>query len=256
MKKSVIKLCVFFMVFLLALVVVSIMMNKGHDNLTMEMAPASLPLVTMEMSGVAYNQLHGYCEATDIAFQRDTVTVLGESRNIDFIVDTYGQEVTGISMEVRSVDGSRLIESTDIKWLWTGKEEIRASIVLKDLIERDTEYSLSIILEIDEEREAFYYTRVIWSESLYVSEKLAFCIDFHQKLYNREAARELVPYLETNAHLEDNTSFHKVNIHSSFRQITWGDLDVTEVTAPALRLTEIAPQTASLLMDYLVSTSE
>lgn len=256
MKKSVIKLSVFFAVFLAALVIVSVVKNRGHDNLTMEMAPASLPLVTMERNGEKYNELHGYYGATDIAFQRDTVTVLGQEREAGFVVDTFGQEVTGISMEVRSADGSRLIESTDVKWLWSGKEEIRGDIALKDLIEKDVEYSLTIFLELNEDKQAAYYTRVIWSDSLYADEKLSFCRDFHEKLYDKEAARELVVYLETDARLEDNASFHKVNIHSSFRQITWGDLAVTQVGEPRLQLTEIAPQTASLLMDFMVSTAE
>ncbi len=256
MKKSMIKLLVFFIVFLAALVAVSMIMNRGRDNLTMEMAPASLPLVTMEMEGVEYNQLHGYYGDTDIAFQRDTVTVLGEGRNIGFVVDTYGQDVTGISMEVRSVDGSRLIESADVKWLWSGKEEIRGDIALKDLIEKDTEYSLTIFLELNEDRQAAYYTKIIWSDTLYVGEKLDFCMNFHEKLYDKEAARELVVYLETDPRLEDNSSFHKVNIHSSFRQITWGNLEVTEVMAPLVSLTEIATQTASLRMNFIVSTSE
>lgn len=256
MKKSIIKLFVFFLVFLVTLITVGWLRNEGHDNLTMEMAPASLPLVKMELNGVAYNQLHGYGEAMNHAFMRDTVTVLGEGRNVDFTVDTYGRDVMGISIEVRSVDGARLIENSDVKWLWTGKEEIHGSIVLKDLIEKDTEYSLTIFLELAEDRQAAYYTRIIWSDSLYAAEKLAFCKDFHEKLYDREAARELVVYLETDSRLEDNTSFHKVNIHSSFRQITWGDLDVTEVRSPLIRLTEIAPQTASWLMEYVVSTSE
>lgn len=256
MKKTVIKLSVFFTVFLAALVIVSMIRNRGRDNLTMEMAPASLPLITMERDGKEYNQLHGYYGATDIAFQRDTVTVLGEERAVGFVVDTFGQEVTGISMEVRSADGSRLIESTDVKWLWSGKEEIRGTIALKDLIERDAEYSLMILLELNEDKRAAYYTRVIWSDALYTDEKLDFCRNFHEKLYDKEAARELVVYLETDSRLEDNASFHKVNIHSSFRQITWGDLGVKEVQKARLRLTEIAPQTASVLMDFIVSVSE
>ncbi len=69
MKKSMFKLFVFFIVFLLALVIVGKFMNMGHDNLTMEMAPASLPLVTMVLDGTEYNQLHGYLEDTDIAFE-------------------------------------------------------------------------------------------------------------------------------------------------------------------------------------------
>ncbi len=256
MKKSMFKLFVFFIVFLFALVIVGKFMNMGHDNLTMEMAPASLPLVTMVLDGTEYNQLHGYLEDTDIAFQRESVTVLGEGRDTGFAVDTYGEAVDKVSIEVRSADGSRLIENTEIKELQIGTGRISGTITLKDLIERDTDYALKIILSLADGREASYYTRVRWSSDLYAEEKLDFCQDFHQKLYDREAARELTIYLETNSRLEDNSSFHKVNIHSSFRQITWGDLEVQEIKAPTIRLTEISSQTASLLLDYIVSTSE
>lgn len=256
MKKSVVKLFVFFITFLAALVVVNKIMNKGHDNLTMEMAPATLPLVTMVMDGVEYNQLHGYTAATNLAFQRDTMTVLGEGRDTGFVIDTYGQEIAGVSIEVRNTDGSRLIENTEIKELRKVNDRMEGTIALKDLIERNTEYSLTIWLELEDGSKAAYYTRVVWDNSLHVAEKLDFVQDFHEKLYNREAARELTKYLETNSRLEDNSSFHKVNIHSSFRQITWGDLDVTEVTAPVVTLSEIAEQTGSLLMDYIVSTTD
>lgn len=256
MKKGVIKLSVFFVVFLLSLVIISRIMNRGHDNLTMEMAPATLPVVTMVMNGMECNQLHGYTRPTEIAFQRDTVTVLGEGRDGGFVVDTYGRNVTGIRIEVRSADGSRLIENTEITDCQKEGDRIRAGFALKDLIERDREYSLTLLLELDESRTVSYYTRVIWSEELYEAEKMAFCLDFHEKLYDREAARELVVYLEPDARIEDNSSFHKVNIHSSFRQITWGNLGVEEITAPVVQLEEIAAQTASLLMDYIVATAE
>ncbi len=256
MRKSILKIFVFFCTFLLTVVVVSRVMNKGHNNLTMEMAPASLPLVTMMMDGVEYNQLHGYTALTDAAFQRDTVTVLGAGREAGFVVDTFGRDVEKISIEVRTIDGSRLIENTDIKELQMEEGRIYGSIVLKDLIERDKEYSLTFQLDMEGGGQAVYYTRVIWSESLHAAEKLGFCIDFHEKLYDREAARELAIYLETNPRLEANQSFHKVNIHSSFRQITWGNLNITEVGRAAVRLTEIAEQTASVRIEYQTAVSE
>lgn len=256
MKKGIIKIAVFIAVFFLALIIIGKMMNKGHNNLTVEMAPATLPLVTMEMNGVAYNQLHGYVQIMDVAFQRDTVTVLGESRDTDFTVDTFGTDVTGISIEVRSIDGSRLIENTEITEYERKGDRINATLTLKDLIDADTEYSLAVILELNESREIYYYTKVIWSDSLHAAEKLEYVVDFHKRLYDREAARELTKYLETNSKLEDNSSYHKVNIHSSFRQITWGELNVSEIGKPVVQLTEIAGQTASFLVDYVVTTSD
>ena len=81
-------------------------MNKEHDNLTMEMAPATYPIVTMGRNGVEYNELHGYKEARNTAFQRDTVTVLGENRETDFTVDTYGREILLIFIAIFNKNGS------------------------------------------------------------------------------------------------------------------------------------------------------
>lgn len=256
MKKGIIKLIAFLAIFLLSLTVVSVLMNKGHDNLTMDMPAATLPLVTMEWEGILYNELHGYTTEMDVAFQRDTVTVLDEGRETGFMIETYGQNVTGLSVEVRSADGLRLIENGQITDYQVRTGFIEGRIALKDLIEREEEYSLAIFLELDGNRTVTYYTRVIWSQKLAVGEKLEYVKDFHERLYDREAARELTKYLETDSRLEDNTSFHNVNIHSSFRQLTWGDLQVEEVSEPTIFLTDIASQTASFLMDYIVSTSE
>lgn len=254
MKKGIIKAAVFIATFVLALIVASGIMNKGHDNLTIEMSKAGFPLITMEMEGVAYNQLHGYAQVMDTAFQRDTVTVLGADRSTGFIIDTFGEKITEISMEVRSIDGSRLIENRELTDYTVKKDQIIGQLALKDLIDSDVEYSLVIILELDGSRPVYYYTRVIWSDSLHAAEKLDFCRDFHKRLYDREAARELTKYLETDSRLEDNSSFHNVNIHSSFRQITWGELNVREVLEPVFRLQEIASQTASFTGDYIVTT--
>ncbi len=66
MKKTIIKLTVCCLVFLAALTIVNKFMNRGHDNLTMEMSPATFPLVTMVMRRTAWNQLHGYGEPVEL----------------------------------------------------------------------------------------------------------------------------------------------------------------------------------------------
>ena len=254
MKKFIIKTAVFLAVFVASLFVFSKIMNQDHDNLTMEMAQATLPVVTMERNGIPYNRLFGYTEQRDVKFHRETVAVLGENRSSEILVDTYGSQVSGISMQVRSLDGSRLIEDSPVTDYQETDGLIRADIALKDLIERDKEYSLTLVLELADGRDVYYYTGVIWSDNLAVDEKLAYVLDFHDKTFRPEEASELTRYLETNSKLEDNSSFHKVNIHSSLKQITWDGLGVTEVGEPVLQLVAIEGQTASVLVDYMVST--
>ena len=240
----------------MSLLLIGKIMYTGHNNMTMEMTPATFPIITIEKDGRRYNQLHGYGQPMNTAFQRDTITVLGESRDTGIVIDTYGNTITGISMQVRNMEGSRLIEDTQIQDYAQNGETISANLALKDLIERDTEYVLTIVLELENRKEIYYYTRVIWSDTTHMLEKLSFVEDFHNRLYDKAAARELTKYLETNSQLESNSSFHKVNIHSSFKQITWGDMPIEEVGEPVIQLTDIAKQTASVAVYYTVATTE
>ena len=259
MKKTIIKFSVFVLVFLISLVVISKVMNQGNENLTMEMASATLPVVTMETADIAYNQLHGYRSIMDTAYQRETVTELGEKREVSFQVTPYGLTIQGIMIEVRSLSGDRLVENSSVKDISIADREgnMKCTVALKDLIQKDTEYMLVILLDTEEEGTIRYYTRIMWSENTYAQEKLSFVKYFHNILYDREAAREqgITKYLESNA-TGDNTTFHKVNIHSSFHQITWGDLNVTEETEPVIQMTELGTQTANFVLHYYVSTEE
>ena len=256
MKKTIIRIAVCVVVFLASALIIGSIMNQGHNNMTMEMAPATLPMITMESGGVACNELHGNTVEMDVAYQKDCMTLLGEGRQANFTVDTFGREITGISTEVRSIDGSRLIENSEVTgWKANGKS-FSVSLTLKDLIDTNTQYSLTLILELEGEQKVYYYTTILWNDDVHISEILEFATDFHGKLYDKEVAKELTKYLEPNSKLTDNGTFHKVNIHSSFQQITWGSLEPVQEDAASIRLTQISGNVASLLMDFVVSTGE
>lgn len=256
MKKTIIRIAVCVVVFLASALIIGSIMNQGHNNMTMEMAPATLPMITMESGGVACNELHGNTVEMDVAYQKDCITLLGEGRQANFTVDTFGREITGISTEVRSIDGSRLIENSEVTgWKANGKS-FSVSLTLKDLIDTNTQYSLTLILELEGEQKVYYYTTILWNDDVHISEILEFATDFHGKLYDKEVAKELTKYLEPNSKLTDNGTFHKVNIHSSFQQITWGSLEPVQEDAASIRMTQISGNVASLLMDFVVSTGE
>lgn len=256
MKKTIIRIAVCVVVFLASALIIGSIMNQGHNNMTMEMAPATLPMITMESGGVACNELHGNTVEMDVAYQKDCITLLGEGRQANFTVDTFGREITGISTEVRSIDGSRLIENSEVTgWKANGKS-FSVSLTLKDLIDTNTQYSLTLILELEGEQKVYYYTTILWNDDVHISEILEFATDFHGKLYDKEVAKELTKYLEPNSKLTDNGTFHKVNIHSSFQQITWGSLEPVQEDAASIWLTQVSGNVASLLMDFVVSTGE
>ena len=52
MKKTIIKIAVCVVVFIASAFIIGGIMNQGHNNMTMEMAPATLPVLTMESGGM------------------------------------------------------------------------------------------------------------------------------------------------------------------------------------------------------------
>lgn len=252
MKKSILKGIVLGLIFFAALFVIGRVMNKGNTDMTTEMPAAAFPVLYMELDGQSYNELHGYAQPVDTAWQRDTISVLGEDRATGFRIRKFGSAVEGITFEVRSVNGERLIEKTEVSEYAENGSEIAARIVLKDLIEENEEYELIFLLTLEGGQTVRYYTRVIWCKNYYAAEKIAYALDFHEKTFDREASRELARYMETNAS-GDNTTFHRVNIHSTLSQVAWGGLEVKRETPPAVDLVELAAQTASLRLRYVVS---
>lgn len=252
MKKAIIKGIVFGLTFFAAVVIISRVINKGNNDMTVEMAPAAFPVIFMGNDGIVYNELHGYAEPMDTAYMRDTVTALNEGRTTEFTIQAYGQNIYDISFEVRSIDGERLIENTRVSEYEERAGVITGKITVKDLIAENTEYMLVLLLESKEGETIRYYTRILWDKGYHLAEKLQFAMSFHEKTFDKEEAKDLAKYMETNAE-GDNSTLHKVDIHCSLNQVSWGNLAVTRVTEPVFNVTELAPQTASVTAYYIVS---
>ncbi len=252
MKRAIIKGVLLGCIFALALMILSRVMNQGNTDMTTEMGEATYPVLSMYVGAYRVGSLHGYAQSMECAYLRDNLQPIGEDRKIDVKMDTYGRGIDNIAFEVRSLDGERLVESTPVEAYETREDEITFSITLKDLIENDTEYMLVFLVTPENSAPIRYYSRIILSESLHIREKLDYIMDFHERTFDKDAAAELTKYLESNAE-GDNTTFHKVTIHSSFNQVTWGDLPVRRVSEPCIIIREMAEQTGSFHMEYLVN---
>ena len=60
---------------------------------------------------------------------------------------------------------------------------------VKNLIDTNTQYSLTLILELEGEQKVYYYTTILWNDDVHISEILEFATDFHGKLYDRKWPR-------------------------------------------------------------------
>ena len=249
--KNFIKILTFLAVFVISMAVAERFMNRGNTDMTTEVGPATLPIVYLNVNDEYVNPLHGFTVDMQGSYLRGTITPIKANREVDILVETYGAVISKISYEVRSKDMTRLIEDTDVESFKYEDDMIVATIPIKDLIETDTEYMLVIKITDGAGKVTKYYTRIINKSELYITEKFNFVKDFSVKTFDKESARELKTYMETNSD-GDNSSFGYVNIHSNFKQLTWGDLKPIVSSEKEMYILEIDSLSASIELAYKV----
>ncbi|MCR5637884.1 MAG: hypothetical protein K6F97_03485 [Lachnospiraceae bacterium] len=229
-------------------------MNTENSDRTTEMGAATFPTVTLTEDGRYVNTMHGYANEMNICYMRENILPIGLDRTVNYSINTYGQNIDTISFEVRKADGSGLVENTDITEYSENEGVINGSLQIKDLVDYDREYMLVFLLGTNG-KTVRYYNRIIVTEddSEYnVDQFLDFALDFSNKTFDKNIdSSELTSYLESNSE-GDNTSYSYVNIHSSYSQVTWGDLNIVSHSEPELFIRDIHAQTAVVELQYQV----
>ena len=244
----------FVIVFIVSIILFSELLNKGNTDMTKELEKPTIPHINIEIGEYTVNNLMGYAQEMEAVYLRDNLTPIGKERKINLKIERFGNIIEGISFQVKSLDGSRLLEHTEVLDYLMLEDNIVATITLKDLLEEGKDYILDIVLTIDN-RDIHYYTRVVQAESFHVKEHLDFVAYFNECTFDKTAAKNITRYLESNAN-GDNTTLGKVNLYSSFNQITWANLNIECITKPTMTLRELNNETATIHIDYIVSSNQ
>ena len=110
MRKGIRKFFILVAVFIVALFTFSKITNHETKDLTTDMPAASLPIVYFEDNGHRVNELHGYTAEMSAVSMRDTITPLPDNHKLSLRIDPYGKNIDSVTFEVRSLDGSRLVQ--------------------------------------------------------------------------------------------------------------------------------------------------
>ena len=256
-KITILKIVYFIVVLIAAIFVTARLYSSDNADMTAPMPGATLPVVTINNSMRKINPLHGYLSEVDVNYLRGCIMPIGTGREVSFNIDTYGAKVSNLMFEVRTIDGKSLVESTPIVDYKEDSDKIEGSFQIKDLISQDSEYMLVILMDTDSGT-ARYYTRIVWpqdEERYHLNDELDFVMGFFEATFSKNAAQEYAKYLESNSE-GDNTTFSKVNIHSSFKQVTWGDLVISKHSEPLIYVTDIHDQTGSYKLSYRVTVKD
>lgn len=251
--KLAIKILVCILTFLAALGLFSILLNRRTVEMTSEMSQATLPIVSVQYADVILNRMEGHKMRMEPAYMRESITPLSDGRILTLSIDTYDANVEKIAYEVRSVDGDRLVEDSEVASFLEKHGNITTTITLKDLLEDNTEYTFITILTLESGEELYYYTRIIKAYDYDAVSKITFAKQFSEKTFDKDGLNDdIAMYLESDS-TGDNTNFAYVNIHSSFEMVTWENLAVEKESEVVVTLQELAPTTATVSLSYLVS---
>lgn len=250
MRKGVVKAIVLSVIFFATVAVFSIVTNQVNEDLTTEMADASLPVLSLYSDNTEINELRGYTEKMDAAFMRDTITPISENRILPVKIVTYFKKIDGISYEIRSLDGERLVADARIEEFNQVRGQIVVDFQIQNLLTEGQEYLLIICLESEGE-EIYYYTRIIETEECHVTETLSFVQEFHNTTFDKENANSLSTYLERAT--GDNTTLHYTTLNSTLKQITWADFGGKRLTTAIPSIKEITSTYNVICMSYVMT---
>lgn len=227
--------------------------NRGGADETVYVAlqDASLPTVYAQTCGRTMNRMTGYRQEMDSSVAAELLTLIPEDRKLTLEIQDREDAVAAIHYDVRSMDRQRLIERTDLENWTTTETGIQAELPIQNLIARDQEYLLQVTLETQQGREVYYYTRILWTDSSRAQAMIDLAVNFSTKTFDPAQARDLATYLETNAS-QDESSYNKTTIHSSFSRLTWGKLGMQPVGETQVALRELDGTMSSVQLTYPV----
>ncbi len=291
-KKTTIKIAYFFGLLIISIFVISKLSNIDKADMTAKMSPASLPVITMQSGDKEVNPLHGYLSEVNANYVRGTVWPINSDRTMSFKINTFGQKISNVGFELRNIGkDNRLIADEDQTEFKEHENTIDCKIQLApvaDLILAGREYMLVIKVELNN-AVAKYYTRIVWTEGdetrYNIDNEIDFITGFSEATFDKERAKaEYAKYLETDKDKEKNDTFSRVNLHSSFDQVTWGslldksladnksksatvfgkdkdkeeavDVRITDHTKPQIYVNDIQSDIGTYKLQYRVTTQE
>lgn len=252
MKKLLAKFLILFLVFLVGVSGTALLLNSQSTDNRSDLNDATLPEVMIDIDGNLVNRMYGYAQSMQADFTRDSVTPLDTSKKLSVVINPYDAEVTGFSYEIRTSDGSKVLENKKIKNLQMDDPYLRAEVEIGSDLRMNQEYSMQISLEMGA-KTAYYYTRVVSRSKANAGEYAAFVQYFAQACLDKQAADALANYLEPES-TGAATNYSNIDINSTLSEVSWGSLkpQICQEGIPVLN--DINDTTASVTLEYQITS--
>ena len=254
MKKILKKTVILLFVFIIGVAGSSFLLNSETTDDRSDMNDASLPEVMIDFGGSYANRMYGYAQQMQTDFVRDSVTPLDTAKKLTFVINPYDIKIKSLSYEIRTSDGSKVLENKKIKSFEKDSQNLKASVEISSDLLMNQEYSLQITLDT-KNGSAYYYTRIVSRSNVNADQYIKFVNNFYEKCMDKSTAEDLTSYLEP-----DNsgtaTNYTDIDINSTFAEISWGSMKPKIYRSGIPVIKDINETTASLSIEYQIVSQD
>lgn len=254
MKKILGRIVILLAVFVMGVTGTAFLLNSETTDDRSDMNNATLPEVMVDLDGIMANRMYGYVQKMQGDFTRDSITPLDTARELTFVVDPYDTDVYSLSYEIRTCDGSRVMENRKVNDLRDSDGYLRTTVEIRSDLRMNQEYSMQITLDT-EVGEVYYYTRVVSRSGLNTVQYIRFVKTFYESCMDKAMADNLAPYMETED-ASEAINFSSVTIKSRLSAVSWGNLSPRILKRGIPTIKEINETTASMSVDYQISARD
>ena len=241
-------------VFVIGVAGTAFLMNNETTDDRSDMNNPTLPEVMVDFNGTLANRMYGYRQPMEADFVRDSVTPLDTTKKLTIAVNPYEEKIKSLSYEVRTSDGTKIVENRKVKSLDSSGSDgyLRAQIEISSGLLMNQEYSLQISLDTSD-GEAYYYTRVVSRSSTNTEDYVKFASSFAQMCMDKKLCRRACGL--SGIYRIFSTNFTAVTIQSPLSTISWGNLSpqISKKGIPVIK--EINETTASISLEYEIKAA-
>ena len=235
-------------VFVLGVAGSSFLLNSETTDDRSDMNDPVFPEVMVDFDGEYANRMYGYAQPMQSDFTRDSVTPLDTSRELSLVINPYATKVKSLSYEIRTSDGSKVLENRKVKSLDKNDSYLATKIQINSDLLMNQEYSLQISLETNKGT-AYYYTRVVSRSNVNTVQYVKFVKSFYEKCMDKATAEDLTSYLEPDTS-NTTTNYTDGGINSTVAEISWGNLSPQIYRQGIPVVKDINETTASFSLEY------
>ena len=190
-KRRIIGSLLFIILFIGAALSFNYIENRKRQSRPVEGFNPTMGHAYVLYDGQIINSMQGYLTPLRTTLFRDCIVPLDDSKEVKILLPDDIDTGADITYELRSFDGSNLIEEGDFRFITTVDELTEYTASFRMDLTLGKEYSLRIKAERDEDTVCFY-TRVVKTDKGRLSDFLNYAESFSNATFQANAASQII----------------------------------------------------------------